>query len=127
LQAKPTTAKGPEAQLQVSNVWPSSQIKRDEKELKMEHLVDFLLKHPFIIFLVPLSFTAFFGFIVSLVLAVGLVWARHVLAERRREVEERQRERASRKAEREALCDTWEVQRHAWRRNLDEEYAEIPY
>jgi hypothetical protein len=127
LQAKPTTAKGPEAQLQVSNVWPSSQIKRDEKELKMEHLVDFLLKHPFIIFLVPLSFTAFFGFIVSLVLAVGLVWARHVLAERRREAEERLLERASRKAEREALRDTWEVQRHAWRRNLDEEYAEIPY
>ena len=93
----------------------------------MEHLVDFLFEHPFIIFLVPLSFTAFFGFIVSLVLAVGLVWARHVLAERRREAEERQMERASRKAERETLRDTWEVQRHAWRRNLDEEYAEIPY
>jgi hypothetical protein len=59
----------------------------------MEHLVDFLFEHPFIIFLVPLSFTAFFGFIVSLVLAVGLVWARHVLAERRREAEERRLER----------------------------------
>ena len=93
----------------------------------MEHLIDFLLKHPFIIFLVPLSLTAFFGCIVSLVLAVGLVWARHVLAGRRREAEERHRERASRKDEREALRDTWEVQRHAWRRNLDEEYAEIPY
>ena len=93
----------------------------------MEHLVDFLFEHPFIIFLVPLSFTAFFGFIVSLVLAVGLVWARHVLDERRGEAEERQMERASRKAEREARRDTWEVQRHAWRRNLDEEYAEIPY
>ena len=93
----------------------------------MEHLVDFLFEHPFIIFIVPLSFTAFFGFIVSLVVAVGLVWARHVLAERRREAEERQLERSSRKAERETLLDTWEVQRHAWRWNLDEGYAEIPY
>ena len=65
----------------------------------MEHLVDFLFEHPFIIFIVPLSFTAFFGFIVSLVLAVGLVWARHVLAERRREVEERRLERAARQRE----------------------------
>jgi hypothetical protein len=93
----------------------------------MEHLVDFLFEHPFIIFLVPLSFTVFFGSIVSLVLAVGLLWARRVLAERRREAEERRSERASRKAERETLRDTWEFQRHAWRRNLDEEYAEIPY
>ena len=66
----------------------------------MEHLVDLLFEHPFIIFLVPLAFTAFFGFIVSLVLAVGLVWARHVLAERRREAEERRLERTSREAER---------------------------
>jgi hypothetical protein len=122
-----------EAQLQAPNVWPSSQIKRDERS-KMEHLVDFLFEHPFTIFLVPLSFTVFFGFIVSLVLAVGLFWARHVLAERRRETEERRLERASRlaekqerSAEREALRDTWAVQRHTWRRNLDEEYAEIPY
>jgi ABC-type protease/lipase transport system fused ATPase/permease subunit len=107
----------------------------------MEHLVEFLFEHPFIIFIVPLAFTVFFGFIVSLVLAVGLFWARHVLAERRRETEERRLERASRLAEkqersaerasreteRQALRDTWEVQRHAWRRNLDEEYAEIPY
>ena len=67
----------------------------------MEHLVDFLFEHPFIIFLVPLAFTAFFGLIVSLVLAVGLVWARHVLAERRREAEERRLERAARQRERE--------------------------
>jgi hypothetical protein len=100
----------------------------------MEHLVDFLFEHPFIIFIVPLAFIAFFGSVVSLVLAVGLFWARHVLAERRREAEERRLERASRlaerqerSAEREALRDTWAVQRHAWRRNLDEEYAEIPY
>jgi hypothetical protein len=66
----------------------------------MEHLVDLLFEHPFIIFLVPLAFTVFFGFIVSLVLTVGLVWARHVLAERRREAEERRLERTSRQAER---------------------------
>jgi ABC-type protease/lipase transport system fused ATPase/permease subunit len=107
----------------------------------MEHLVDFLFEHPFIIFLVPLAFTAFFGSVVSLVLAVGLVWARHVLAERRKEAEERrlgreerraerasrEAERQARQSEREALRDSWQVQRHAWRRNLDEEYAEIPY
>jgi hypothetical protein len=66
----------------------------------MEHLVDLLFEHPFIIFLVPLAFTAFFGSLVSLVLTVGLFWARHVLAERRRETEERRLERASRQAER---------------------------
>jgi hypothetical protein len=66
----------------------------------MEHLVDLLFEHPFIIFLVPLAFTVFFGFIVSLVLAVGLIWARHVLAERQREAEERRLERTSRQAER---------------------------
>jgi len=66
----------------------------------MEHLVDFLFEHPFIIFIVPLAFTVFFGFIVSLVLAVGLVWARHVLAERQREAEERRLEREERRAER---------------------------
>jgi Tfp pilus assembly protein PilX len=114
----------------------------------MEHLVDFLFEHPFTIFLVPLAFIVFFGSVVSLVLAVGLIWARHTLAERRREAEERrlereerraerasreaerqarQAERASQQAERQALRNSWEVQRHAWRRNLDEEYAEIPY
>jgi MFS superfamily sulfate permease-like transporter len=66
----------------------------------MEHLVDFLFEHPFIIFIVPLAFTVFFGLIVSLVLAVGLVWARHVLAERQREAEERRLEREERRTER---------------------------
>jgi type VI protein secretion system component VasK len=66
----------------------------------MEHLVDFLFEHPFIIFIVPLAFTVFSGFIVSLVLTVGLFWARHVLAERRREAEERRLDREERRAER---------------------------
>ena len=66
----------------------------------MEHLMDFLFEHPFIIFLIPLAFFAFFGSIVSLVLAVGLVRARRVLAERRREAEERRLEREERRAER---------------------------
>ena len=95
----------------------------------MEHLVDFLFEHPFIIFLVPLSFTAFFGFIVSLVLAVGLVWARHVLAERRRETEERRLEREERRA---AQAQREREQRH-WRpaddvsprRYVSGEYAEF--
>jgi hypothetical protein len=66
----------------------------------MEHLMDFLFEHPFIIFLIPLAFFAFFGSVVSLVLAVGLVRARHVLAERRKEAEERRLEREERRAER---------------------------
>ena len=90
----------------------------------MEHLVDLLFEHPFIIFVVPLAFTVFFGFIVSLVLTVGLVWARHVLAERRREAEERRLDREERRAERE--------QKH-WhpaddvspRRYVSGEYAEL--
>ena len=95
----------------------------------MEHLVDFLFEHPFIIFLVPLSFTAFFGFIVSLVLAVGLVWARHVLAERRREAEERRLEREERRAERAARQREREHRRPADdvspQRYVSGEYAEL--
>jgi hypothetical protein len=93
----------------------------------MEHLVDLLFEHPFIIFLVPLSFTVFFGFIVSLVLTVGLVWARHVLAERRREAEERRLERTSRQAERRE----WEQGRRrpvedvSPQRYVSGEYAEL--
>jgi hypothetical protein len=99
-----------------------------KKELKMEHLVDFLFEHPFIIFLVPL---AFFGSIASLVLAAGLVCARRVLAERRREAEERRLEREERRAARAAQRRERE-QRHRHpaddvspRRYVSGEYAEF--
>jgi hypothetical protein len=102
-----------------------------KKELKMEHLVDFLFEHPFIIFIVPLAFTVFFGFIVSLVLTVGLVWARHVLAERRRETEERRLDREERRAAR-AVRQREREQRHrrpaadvSPRRYVSGEYAEF--
>jgi hypothetical protein len=97
----------------------------------MEHLVDFLFEHPFIIFIVPLAFTAFFGLIVSLVLTVGLFWARHVLAERRREAEERRLEREERRAERAARQREREQgRRHpaddvSPRRYVSGEYAEF--
>ena len=55
----------------------------------MDHLLDLVWSCPSIVFLVPLAFTAFFGLLVGLTMAVGFVWARHVLAERRREKEER--------------------------------------
>jgi hypothetical protein len=101
-----------------------------KKELKMEHLVDFLFEHPFIIFVVPLAFIAFFGSIVSLVLAVGLIWARHTLAERRREAEERRLDREERRAERAARQRERE-QRHrrpadvSPQRYVSGEYAEF--
>ena len=59
----------------------------------MDHLLDLVWSCPFIIFLIPLAFTAFFGLLVSLTMALGFVWARHVLAGRRREREERRDER----------------------------------
>ena len=97
----------------------------------MEHLVDFLFEHPFIIFIVPLAFTVFFGFIVSLVLTVGLFWARHVLAERQREAEERRLEREERRAERASRQREREQRRRrpaddvSPRRYVSGEYAEF--
>ena len=97
----------------------------------MEHLMDFLFEHPFIIFLVPLAFFAFFGSIASLVLAAGLVCARRVLAERRREAEERRLEREERRADLKARQRERE-QRHRHsaddvspRRYVSGEYAEF--